>query len=97
MGEHKCMSSVDYMLGALVYDKFESVQRFVGQELESAAAKRGLNEKVVTAIVFVKKYYSSHVGLDADHLKSTDIALHGRMGDSTAPLTSGCNTGIAPF
>lgn len=46
---------------------------------------------------FVKFYFSSQVGLEPDHLYGTEVGLHSRVCDENGPLTSGCNTCLAPF
>lgn len=96
-GEQKRRSSVDYMLGALIYDNVDNVTRLVENEVIEDGTKRKLKRQLDAIVEYMKLYYCGHIGMDDDVCHNMAYSLHGTKVGDDAITKSTCKSCLVPF
>lgn len=85
------------MLGALVYENIDNVQRIFDHEVGELMQRRILTKQLQAVVEYVNFYFSSHFCLDSDPLQDTGRALHGTCARNRAIDSSSCSSCLVPF
>lgn len=96
-GEQTRRSSVEYMLGTLIYDNMETMDWIVDQEVADYEVKSMLKKQIAAVVEYLKFYYAGNVESSADCFHNTDFALPSGDGGKDASPVSTCDHCLIPF
>lgn len=85
------------MLGELIYDNVEGLERLVNNEVSCCETKKKMRGRLEAVTEYMIFYYSGHIGLDRDVDHCKNHSLHGSARNGETSGTSECKSCLAPF
>lgn len=97
-GQLERKSSVDYVIGVLLYDNYTTLETIIKKEVHDVTIRNALCTKLIAVTDFINFGTRNYIGKDGDCLHDVNFAvLSGNVGRSGTAVVLKCGYCLAPF